>query len=73
MPREASSPGWIRGFLNIYHPIPTGTGAVEIVTDISPALRYWIEKVTALVTVVVGGVAAGSTYAARGWLRARRS
>lgn len=62
MPREANSPGWIRGFLNLYHPIPTGTGAVEIVTDLAPAFRYWIEKVTAIVTVAGTGAGASRTY-----------
>jgi hypothetical protein len=62
MPREANSPGWVRGFLNVYHAIPTGTGAVEIVTDLNPGFKYIIEKVTAVVAVAGTGTSASRTY-----------
>ena len=55
MPREANSPGWIRGQLNLYFPIPAGTGAVEVLTDLIPGFKFYIEKVTAIVTVAATG------------------
>lgn len=62
MPREANSPGWVRGFLSVYHPIPTGTGAVEIATDLTPGFKYIVEKVTAVVAVAGTGTSASRTY-----------
>lgn len=61
MPREASGAGWIRGQMALYFPIPTGTGAVEVLTDLIPAFKFYIEKVTAVVQVAATGSGASRT------------
>jgi len=58
MPREASGAGWIRGQIALYFPIPAGTGAVEVLTDLIPAFKFYIEKVTAVVLVAATGSSA---------------
>lgn len=60
MPRDAAY-GWVRSALNIYIPIPAGTGAAEIVTDLVPGFRFIVEKVSAFVAVVGAGAGASRT------------
>ncbi|MCU0250219.1 MAG: hypothetical protein MUE61_08430 [Vicinamibacterales bacterium] len=61
MPRKAPY-GVQRHTLNIYHAIPTGTGAVEIVTDWVAGFAYTIESVKAYVAVAGTGAGATRTY-----------
>jgi len=61
MPRHAPY-GWIRGQFNIYIPLPTGTGAVEPLTDYVPAFGLVIEKVEAVVAVAGTGASASRTF-----------
>jgi len=63
MPREVSGAGWIRNQLNIYVPLPAGTGAAEIVTDFIPGFHTFIEKVRAY--VAIAGTGAGATRTLR--------
>lgn len=62
MPREATRAGWVRNQLAIYHPLPAGTGAVEIVTDLVPGFRLFVEKVWAVVQVAGTGAGATRTF-----------
>jgi hypothetical protein len=57
--RLASPAGWTRTQLNIYIPLPAGTGAVEAVTDLNLDYMYEVEKVTAV--VVVAGTGSGAS------------
>jgi hypothetical protein len=61
MPRKAPY-GVHRGTLNFYHPLPTGTGAVEIVTDWVGGFTYTIESVKAYTQVAGTGSGASRTY-----------
>lgn len=63
MPRDASRSGFVRSSFGIYIPIPTGTGAVENITDLVRGFRFWIEKVTAI--VAVAGTGSGATRTLR--------
>jgi hypothetical protein len=60
MPRKAPY-GVLRGHLPVYVPIPTGTGAAEIVTDLAAGFEYKVEKVTAYVAIVGAGGGATRT------------
>lgn len=61
MPRKAPY-GVHRSTLSVYHAIPTGTGAVEIVTDWVAGFTYTIESVKAYVAVAGTGAGATRTY-----------
>lgn len=61
MPRETAGAGYIRTPLNLRIPIPTGTGAVELVTDAVLGYKYSVEKVEAFVTVAGTGAGASRT------------
>jgi len=63
MPREANSPGWIRGQFNFYVLLPTGTGAVEFVTDHVPGFKFYVESVKAY--VIVAGTGSGASRTLR--------
>lgn len=62
MPRETSGSGWIRTLFNIYIPLPTGTGAVEPVTDITFGYRFIVEKAWAVAQVAYTGASASRTF-----------
>lgn len=62
MPRKAPY-GVIRSVFNHYGPIPTGTGAVEFITDWTPGFTFKVESVKAVVTVA--GTNSGATRAFR--------
>jgi hypothetical protein len=62
MPREASGAGWIRSQFNIYVPLPAGTGAAEIVTDLKPGFRFYVEKCLAYVAIAGTGASASRTF-----------
>jgi hypothetical protein len=61
MPRFAPY-GFVRGHLNIYIPLPAGTGAVEVVTDLVPGFAFTIEKVTAIVQIAGTGANASRVF-----------
>lgn len=61
MPRSAPY-GVTRGTLSLYHALPAGTGAVEIVTDFVAGFTYTIESVKAYVAVAGTGTSASRTY-----------
>lgn len=61
MPREASGAGWIRGQFNFYVPLPSGTGAVEFVTDMVPGFKFYVEAVKAYVVTAGTGTSASRT------------
>jgi len=63
MPRETSGAGWVRGWLNVYIPLPAGTGAAEIATDIIVGHKVTIEAVD--VRVAVAGTGAGASRTLR--------
>lgn len=61
MPRKAIG-GVQRVPLNHYVPIPTGTGAVENITDWTPGFGFTVESVKAVVAVVGAGAGATRTF-----------
>lgn len=61
MPRE-SIHGVIRGQLNLYVPLPAGTTAAEIVTDLVLGYGYTIEAVKAYVAIAGTGAGASRTF-----------
>lgn len=61
MPRQAIY-GVQRVPLNHYVPIPTGTGAVENVTDWTPGFGFTVESVKAVVAVAGTGAGATRTF-----------
>lgn len=63
MPRETAGAGFIRTQVNFRYPLPTGTGAHEIVTDAVLGHGFTVEKVEAFVTVA--GTGAGATRTMR--------
>lgn len=62
MPRKAIY-GVLRGHLPIYVPLPAGTGAAEIVTDLEPGAELTVETVKAY--VAIAGAGAGATRTIR--------
>jgi hypothetical protein len=58
MPREGRW-GWTRTGFGIYIPLPSGTGAVEVVTDAVLGYITFLEKVFA--TVAVAGTGSGAS------------
>ena len=63
MPRETAGAGYIRTPLNVRYPLPTGTGAHEIITDAVLGYGFKVDKVEAFVTVA--GTGAGATRTMR--------
>jgi len=61
MPRSAPY-GFTRGSLSLYFPLPTGTGAVEIATDLVRGFQYSIEKVEFITQVAGTGASASRTF-----------
>jgi hypothetical protein len=51
--RLASPAGWTRTPINLYFPLPAGTGAVEVITDL--VLGYMYEIESAYITTQVAG------------------
>lgn len=62
MPREAAGGGWIRGYLNIYVPLPAGTTAAEIVTDLVAGFKFTVEAVSYFAAVAATGAGASRTF-----------
>lgn len=61
MPRYAPY-GFTRTPFNFYIPLPTGTGAVEPITDIVPGFNFIVEKVTMVTAVAYTGASASRTF-----------
>lgn len=61
MPRNVGL-GPLRIEKNIYIPIPTGTAAVEVVTDWVGGFKYTVESVKAYVAVAGTGVGASRVF-----------
>ncbi len=57
--RRSGPPGWVRTQLGLYIPVPTGTGAVENLTDWSAPFAFDVES--AAVVTAVAGTGAGAT------------
>lgn len=62
MPRKAPY-GWVRSHLNLYIPIPGGTGAADVVTAFLAGFGFIVEKVRAY--TAIAGTGAGATRTIR--------
>jgi len=61
MPRSAPY-GFTRASTDIYFPLPAGTGAVEIATDLVLGFAYTVEKAEFITQVAGTGASASRTF-----------
>lgn len=60
--RLAAPPGWVRTPYNVYIPLPGGTSAAELITDIAFDFEFAVEKAVAATAIASTGAGATRTF-----------